>query len=164
MLPLMDDYEEVKQLFRFLSDTPRGRDLDRDDICRVLSNPLSRVLVARDMRKSYPENVVGMASIFYTHTLSGTIAEIHDVVVDPVCRGEGIGLRLVEGLIADVQRYANDIGTDITISLTSKPSRVVANKLYRKLGFTLTARHLRKNKESFGTNLYRKTITPFFYL
>lgn len=154
-------YAGVERLLGFLSDTPPSPRLDLDQLRFVLANPLFRVLIARDMRKSYPESVVGMASIFYVHKIGGTIAEIHDVVVDPVGRGEGIGERLVSGLIADAQQYAGEIRTNITISLTSKPSRVAANKLYCKLGFTLTARHLRKNKKDFGTNLYRMTITPF---
>jgi ribosomal protein S18 acetylase RimI-like enzyme len=160
LLPQMGDmYEGIKRLFTFLSEAPPGRSLRHKQFQCALLNPLFRIFIFQDSRRVYPENVVGMASIFYVHKLGGTIAEIHDVVVDPVCRGEGIGERLVRGLIADAQRYAGEIGNDIVISLTSRPSRVAANELYLKLGFELTARHLRKNKESFGTNLYRMTIT-----
>ncbi len=152
---LDDMHKKVQRLLGVLSSSERA--LDRDQFVRLLANPLFRILIAR---KSYPENVVGMASIIYIHKLGGTIAEIHDVVVDPTCRGEGLGIRLVSGLVADARRYATEIGSDIVISLTSKPSRVAANQMYLKLGFTLVARHLRKNKKDFGTNLYRMTVTP----
>jgi ribosomal protein S18 acetylase RimI-like enzyme len=155
----MDDmHKGVQRLLGFLSQPERS--CDREQFRQLLANPLFRLLIARDMLKSYPERIVGMASIIYTHKLGGTIAEIHDVVVDPVCRGGGIGEGLVRGLIADAEWYAGEVGSDIVISLTSRPSRVAANELYLKLGFELTARYLRKNKESFGTNLYRMTITP----
>lgn len=158
-----DMHEGIKRLIGFLSKKPH-RDLGRGQLRLLLLNPLFRIVIARDVRKSYPENVVGMASISYTHTLTGTHAEINDVVVDPAHQGEGIGKRLVLELIIHARQYAENIGSNIVISLTSRPSRVVANHMYRKLGFTLTARHLRKNKEDFGTNLYRMTVTPFVSL
>jgi ribosomal protein S18 acetylase RimI-like enzyme len=158
-LPLAECmHEEVQRLLGFLSGS--GHSLNYARFRQLLANPLFRLLIARDLSKPYAERFVGMASIIYTHKLGGTIAEIHDVVVDPACRGEGIGERLVRGLITDAERHAACIGNEIVISLTSRPSRVAANELYLKLGFELTARHLRKNKESFGTNLYRMTIIP----
>jgi ribosomal protein S18 acetylase RimI-like enzyme len=159
--PTDDTYEGIKRLLGFLSETQSGSSgLDRDQLRRVLANPLFRILIARDTRKSYPESVVGMASIFYPHKLRSTVAEIHDVVVDPACRGEGLGERLVLGLIADAKERAAKTGNDIVISLTSKPSRVAANQLYQKLGFERTARSWRKNNTNIGTNLYRMTVTP----
>lgn len=158
--PTDDMYEGIKRLLGFLSSTESGKSLDRAQLRRVLANPLFRILIARDTRKSYPESVVGMASIFYTHKLRYTVAEIHDVVVDPACRGEGLGERLISGLIADAKERAQKIGNNIVISLTSKPSRVAANQLYQKLGFERTARSWRKNNTNIGTNLYRMTVTP----
>lgn len=151
---LDDIHKKVQRLLGVLSP---GRIFDRDQFIQLLASPLFRILVAR---KSHPQNIVGMAYIIYIQKLGETIAEIHDVIVDPVCRGEGIGVKLVSGLINDARRYATEIGSDIVISLTSKPSRVAANRMYIKLGFTLVARHLRKNKKDFGTNLYRMTVTP----
>jgi ribosomal protein S18 acetylase RimI-like enzyme len=155
-----DAYKGIERLLGFLSDKEPKPVLDHDKLRRILVNPLFRIFVARDLGRSYEESFVGMASIFYVHKLDNTIAEIHNVVVDPACRGGGIGEGLVCKLIADAERYAKEIGSEIKISLTSKPSRIAANELYLKLGFELTARHLRKNKESFGTNLYRMTVIP----
>jgi ribosomal protein S18 acetylase RimI-like enzyme len=153
-----DVYEGISRLLGFLSGPERM--LPRSQLQRLLCDPLFAIVVVRDTRRHYPQNIVGMASICYAHTLDGTIAEIHDVVVDPSCRGEGLGERLILALLGHARRRAKEIGGHITISLTSKPSRVAANKLYVKLGFTLIARHLRKNNECIGTNLYRMTITP----
>lgn len=153
-----DAYEGIIRLLGFLSGPEQV--LDRSQLHRLLLDPSFDMVIVRDTRRLYPENIVGMASICYAHTLGGTIAEIHDVVVDPSCRGEGLGERLMLALIAHAKRRAAERGENVTIALTSKPSRVAANKLYLKLGFTLTARHWRKNHVCMGTNLYRMTVTP----
>jgi|SRR3989338_2248882 len=153
-----DVYEGIARLLGFLSGPERT--LDRGQLHRLLLDPLFVLVIVRDTRRLYPQNIVGMASICYAHKLGNTIAEIHDVVVDPSCRGQGLGERLVLALIGHARRYAAERGESIIIALTSKPSRVAANKLYVKLGFTLTARHWRKDHVCVGTNLYRMTITP----
>lgn len=153
-----DVYEGIVRLLGFLSGSERT--LDCAQLHRLLLDPLFALVIIRDTRRLYPQNIVGMASISYAHKLGGTIAEIHDVVVDPSCRGEGLGERLMLALIDHAKRYAEERGESVIIALTSKPSRVAANKLYLKLGFTLTARHWRKNHVCVGTNLYRMTVTP----
>lgn len=153
-----DVYEGIARLLGFLSGPERT--ISRLELERLLRDPLFAMVVVRDTRRLYPQNIVGMASICYAHKLGGTIAEIHDVVVDPSCRGEGLGERLVLALLGHARRYARETGEEITITLTSKPSRVAANKLYVKLGFVLSARHWTKKKECIGTNLYRMTIAP----
>lgn len=147
-------HEAIQRLLGFLSAPLPPRPLEQTQLEQLLKNPLFRIVIVRDTRKAYPESVVGMASIIYQHKLGATVAEIHDVVVDPACRGEGLGERLVHALIVDATRYTQKLGHNITLSLTSKPSRVAANALYVKLGFALVAT---AHGES-GTNLYRMII------
>lgn len=59
-------------------------------------------------------------------------AVIEDVVVDESARGRGIG----EALTREAIRRARELGA-VTVTLTSRPQREAANRLYRRLGFRL---------------------------
>jgi ribosomal protein S18 acetylase RimI-like enzyme len=83
--------------------------------------------------------VVGSLTLVVFRIPTGLRAWIEDVVVDEAARGLGIGEALNRAAI----RKTNDMGCR-TLDLTSRPSRVAANKLYQKLGF--------KARE---TNIYR---------
>lgn len=67
---------------------------------------------------------------------------------------EGIGLILMKQLLGSAADFSSDIGCSITVSLTSKPPRVAANKLYQTLGFTFAAQADGEN----GTNYYKIEI------
>lgn len=70
------------------------------------------------------------AILFATPT--GNHCRIEDVVVDEKHRGKGLGRKLMEKTIAILrQKHVR------SVELTSRPSRVVANALYRSIGFTL---------------------------
>lgn len=56
---------------------------------------------------------------------------IEDVVVDGKHRGKGLGRRLMDGVLLALNRM-----NVRKVELTSRPSRVAANALYRSLGFT----------------------------
>jgi ribosomal protein S18 acetylase RimI-like enzyme len=56
---------------------------------------------------------------------------IEDVVVDEAARGKSVGRRLVEHAMA----YAASLGGG-SLMLTSRPSRIAANRLYRSCGFS----------------------------
>ena len=56
---------------------------------------------------------------------------IEDVVVDGKYRGRGLGRRLMDGVLLALKRM-----NVRKVELTSRPSRVAANALYRSLGFT----------------------------
>ena len=60
------------------------------------------------------------------------LRHIEDVVVLSSFRGQGLGRQLMEHLID----YARRELVSVDMYLTSKPSRVAANALYRALGFT----------------------------
>lgn len=57
-----------------------------------------------------------MATIFFQRTLSGWIAEIHDVVVDKNHRGKGVGEQLMRKLLETAEEFAKEHKQDIKVS------------------------------------------------
>lgn len=97
---------------------------------------------------------LGMASLFYK--ADSFLVEIHEVVVDPMSRGQHLGEQIVTLLIEHARREALRRGSAIDLELSSKPKRVAANKLYLKLGFECIA----PAGEGRDTNHYRMLIAP----
>ncbi len=86
--------------------------------------------------------MVGTLTLVVFPLLTGMRAWIEDVVVEPEARGRGVATVLIEEAI----RRAGRVGCR-TVDLTSRPSRLEANRLYEKLGF-----------ERRDTNVYRKKL------
>lgn len=84
----------------------------------------------------------GMVTVGIYKNPTGTKAWIEDVVVDVDCRGKGWGRFIMQHAIS----FAEAQGAD-SLMLTSRPSRVAANQLYRSLGF-----------EQRETNVYKLTF------
>jgi ribosomal protein S18 acetylase RimI-like enzyme len=83
--------------------------------------------------------IVGALTLALYRIPTGRKAWIEDVVVDQSARGQGIGAALSEAAVAEARRRgAKDV------SLTSRPEREAANRLYERLGF-----------ERRNTNVYR---------
>ncbi len=76
------------------------------------------------------ERIIGCATLAVFHAPTSTMASIEDVVVSSDYRGQHLGRKLVEHLLEEARKYS-----PIQIHLTSRPSRVAANKLYQSLGF-----------------------------
>ena len=76
-------------------------------------------------------HVVGCATLCVFDTPTGRKACVEDVVVNPACRGQHIGRKLMEHIIDFARR---ELG-DVELHLTSNPRRVAANNLYRSVGF-----------------------------
>lgn len=74
--------------------------------------------------------IIGMFTIANYLTPTGYKYWLEDVVVDNRYRGQLLGKRMVEEAIRLVEERGKS-----TFMLTSKPARVVANKLYSSLGF-----------------------------
>ena len=87
--------------------------------------------------------IVGCASLCVFDSPTGRKGHIEDVVVSNDCRGRHLGRKLLEHMLD----YARTNLAPIDIHLTSRPSRVAANTLYRSLGF-----------EPRDTNVYRLII------
>jgi ribosomal protein S18 acetylase RimI-like enzyme len=74
--------------------------------------------------------IVGLLTLVVVRIPTGVRARIEDVVVDETARGQGIG--------ADLSRAALDRAAALgakTVDLTSRPTRMAANRLYERLGF-----------------------------
>ena len=85
---------------------------------------------------------VGSLTLAFYRIPTGTKAWIEDVVVDAEARGHGVGELLNRAALDEARsRGAKDV------SLTSRPSREAANRLYQRIGF-----------EPRTTNVYRYTL------
>lgn len=76
--------------------------------------------------------IAGMLTVAVYVIPTGTKFWIEDVVVDDSQRGKGIGKELMIFAID----FAKSTGAK-SVELTSRPSRVSANKLYQQMGFVL---------------------------
>ena len=77
------------------------------------------------------ENIMGMITVGIYYSSTGKKAWIEDVVVDDTFRGQGIGEKLVQHAIEFVKTKNVNL-----LMLTSHPSRIAANKLYPRVGFS----------------------------
>ena len=105
-----------------------------ENIRHLLKNRDASLLVVRD-----GSEIAGMATLFVLQKIPKRVASVEDVIVSGSYRGRGIGEKLMKAIIQEAKRRGVS-----SIYLTSRPSRVAANKLYSKLGF--------KKRE---TNVYR---------
>lgn len=106
--------------------------LDEAGIRRLISCETNTVLLAYR-----GDEIVGMLTLVVFPIPTGLRARLEDVVVDSAARGAGVGA----ALSAEAIRLAKQAGVR-TIDLTSRPSREAANRLYRRLGFTLRDSHV----------------------
>ena len=86
--------------------------------------------------------IVGMVTVGIYPAPTGNKAWIEDVVIDTEYRGLGLGKELLTHAIKQASTWGAD-----TVMLTSNPSRIAANKLYRSIGF-----------EQKETNVYKKNL------
>lgn len=92
-------------------------------------------------------NVVGLAYGYFKNVPKevlenwgvSKVATIELLVVDPKYRNRGIGASLVENLIAIFKKAGADM-----IGLTSPEGAGHAKQLYEKVGFKISAYHMRK--------------------
>jgi ribosomal protein S18 acetylase RimI-like enzyme len=101
--------------------------LDADQLTRIVGHQAISLLVARGER-----GIVGMLTLVTYPLPSGLRARIEDVVVDQDARGHGVGTALTVAAL-DLARQQGARSVD----LTSRASRVEANRLYQQLGFQL---------------------------
>lgn len=92
------------------------------------SSPNTSVLVVRDISKE--GRIIAMATFVIYETLLRRVGIIEDVVVDEEHRGKKIGEWMIKRFIK--LAHANNISF---VELTSNPTRIAANNLYKKLGF-----------------------------
>lgn len=131
-----EDFRQIETLIGVLSTSCKA---NREIIDEVLSKEDSHLFIAKDTEG----RIVGMTTVCCFTIPTGRHATIEDVVVLPECQGTGLGRKLVEAAL----EHLRNTGKAYKVGLTSKPARVVANALYRKMGF--------KQKE---TNVYTLDI------
>jgi ribosomal protein S18 acetylase RimI-like enzyme len=122
-----DVTDEVVAAFgRLLPQLSRSAEaLDAQALRALVSRQGNRVLVAR-----VDGEIVGTLTLVTLLIPTGLRAWIEDVVVDQAARGRGVGAALTREAV----RLARADGAR-TVDLTSRPSRVAANRLYERLGF-----------------------------
>jgi ribosomal protein S18 acetylase RimI-like enzyme len=101
--------------------------LDAGHLTRIVGHQAITLLVARGR-----SGIVGMLTLVTYPLPSGLRARIEDVVVDRDARGRGVGTALTVAALD----LAREQGAR-SIDLTSRASRVEANRLYQQLGFQL---------------------------
>lgn len=115
--------EPINRLLRQLSSSPHQFTLD--SLEAIVQSANSHLFIAE-----VDGVVAGMLTLCDYLAPTGRKMWIEDVVVDEAARGRSIGRLLVNTAI----EYAKSIGPG-TLMLTSRPSREVANALYRSCGF-----------------------------
>ncbi len=125
----------INKLLSQLSSTPRSFTLEQ--LRAIVSSPSSHLFVAEGSA-----GICGMLTVGEYISPTGRKMWIEDVVVDEAMRGKSVGRALVEFAM----EYAASTGGGV-LMLTSRPSRVAANALYRSCGF-----------EPKETNMYRIAV------
>jgi ribosomal protein S18 acetylase RimI-like enzyme len=106
----------------------------KDQLQELVGHPDSVLFVAR-----VDGAIVGSLTLVQYRIPTGLKAWIEDVVVDESARGHGVGEALNKAALDEAKRRGNK-----GVSLTSRPSRESANRLYQRIGFSLRE-----------TNMYR---------
>ena len=128
----LDDAEAVYRLFEqfAMSYAPRRDAFDRH-FPRLVEDPTALLLVAEEAGE-----VIAYALAFRMLTLyaNGPVVELQEMMVDPGCRGRGVGSRLVRDLL----RRAQELGAaEVTVPTRRAPD------FYKKLGFAETGVYLK---------------------
>ena len=108
-----------------------------DHLAAIVGAADSVLFVAR-----FGGKIVGSLTLAMYRIPTGLKAWIEDVVVDEESRGNGIGEALSRAAVDEARRRGAK-----HVSLTSRPHRESANRLYLGIGFEL-----------YTTNVYRYTL------
>ncbi|MBI4059786.1 GNAT family N-acetyltransferase [Candidatus Giovannonibacteria bacterium] len=119
---MLFNFDEVKKLADELitTDTVKEQSLYK----ALLNGYVSRVYDG--------PRLVGMGWIFPRQTMLRRQAVVEDMIVDAAYRGKGLGKKI----LLDLMEWAKSKGVEV-VELTTNPSRVAANELYKKTGFVL---------------------------
>jgi ribosomal protein S18 acetylase RimI-like enzyme len=117
--------EVVEALGRLLPQLSSATPPDAAELAAILADG-STMFVAR-----VEGRIVGTVTLVLYRIATGLKAWIEDVVVDEAARGHGVGEALNLAAL-DVARRRGATA----VSLTSRPSRSAANRLYQRIGFS----------------------------
>jgi ribosomal protein S18 acetylase RimI-like enzyme len=116
---------DLLKLSNALRAAPPSLPISLVEMKELLEDKNVLLLVAKDDTR-----IVGMATLYCVRKVGNFVSYVEDVVVGEEYRGKGIGEKLMLGLIDAAKTRGIR-----TISLTSRPERAAAQKLYEKLGF-----------------------------
>ena len=115
---LKPDYlEAINRLIAQLS--TRSHSFTEAELNSLIASPQSHLYALE-----YDEKIIGMVTLCIYQCPTGRKAWIEDVVVDQNHRGKGYGKLMVRKAMEECQNRGN-----VTLMLTSRPSRIVANQL-----------------------------------
>lgn len=115
--------ENINNLLSQLSDSVHT--ITEEELNTLLSSSQSHLYVLES-----DGQFIGMTTLCLYQCPTGWKAWIEDVVVDQNHRGKGYGKLMVRKAMEECKNRGN-----VTLMLTSRPSRIVANHLYQSLGF-----------------------------
>lgn len=128
------DLQIQESINQFISQlTGEGRGVSGRQIEEIIADCNSHLFFAINDQGEH----MGMISVGIYITPTGKKAWIEDVVVDNSFRGQGIGKQLMEFAIQFTKEQKAAI-----LMLTSNPARVIANELYKKIGFKQKETHV----------------------
>jgi len=127
-ITVIDD--EIVECFRRLMPqlSPAIRPPDKQELEEMVAVDNCALLAARDDAGG---EIIGTLTLLVFRAPTGVQAWIEDVVVDEKPRGRRAGYALMKAAL----ETARSSGANC-VSLTSRPARREANRLYKKLGFT----------------------------
>jgi len=118
--------ELVEALGRLLPQLSSSPPPTADEVRLIVDDPGSVLFVAR-----VDGRIVGSLTLVLYRIPTGLKAWVEDVVVDDAARGHGVGEALNQAALTEARRRGVK-----GVSLTSRPSREAANRLYQRIGFT----------------------------
>ncbi|MDQ3369739.1 MAG: GNAT family N-acetyltransferase [Myxococcota bacterium] len=118
--------EAVDALARLIPQLSTVAPPDAATLAALIAQPGCTLLIAR----ADDGTIVGALTLTTYRIPTGLQARIDDVVVDVAARGDGVG----EALSRTALERARAAGAR-SVTLTSRPSRAAANRLYERLGF-----------------------------
>ena len=128
--------EVVEAMARLVPQLSSASPPDAATLARMVSGG-STLFVAR-----VDGRIVGSLTLVFYRIPTGLKAWIEDVVVDEAARGLGVGEALSVAALDEARRRGVKY-----VSLSSRPSRGAANRLYQRLGFAAR-----------DTNVYRYVL------
>lgn len=118
--------------------TGRPTTFSANDMAQLCANPLTAVYFLSDEEGQ----LQATCSLCYATSPTGMKAWLEDVVVDDQARGRGYAKHIVRHAISAAKAQGAK-----SLNLTSRPTRIAANRLYQSLGF-----------EQRETNVYSMTF------
>ena len=122
--------EALKDIVHLISELRRNPEEHTgsiSDLQDIIGDKNVTMMVAKD-----GTNIVGMATLYMLVKVGKHVGYVEDVVVDSRYRGQGLGAKLMQSLVA----AARDKKLN-ALFLTSNAKREAANNLYTKLGFEI---------------------------